>query len=205
MTHNFTFCYDFTGLQSFPELELSPLITTADWAIHSCNGKEYNFNLARIGFIFEDENGNIIPPHRLQKISQAEEKSGALHSRFTVDGELCNVRTTICKDSCTIEVIAECPLIKSDRMYVNIALPYPSHEPGGSDWLADDKHQSQLYHITEAGDAEFNESTVERNMNDMRLNVSIKAKNSRIGHRLTHKYFIKSNDEILHAFISFKQ
>jgi len=219
---NFVFDVDFTGLQSFCELyeDDVPLCTTAAWEVHSSphlnNGSPYKYNLARIGFVFEDENGDILPSFAVADIVQEkDETTGVLHSRFSVNGCECYVKTSVCAKSATITAEAESSLIKRDRMYVNIVFPYPSPEKNGSDWLSDDRHKSQLRHLgdaCEAGaaadlgvddDEEFNESKVERVIDDIRMSVGIKAKNARIGHRLVHKYFVKANGDKLWVEVRF--
>jgi len=173
-----------------------------DWIRHN----PHKFNLARIGFIFEDEKHGLMSSHVITEINQELDLyTGILHSRFSVNGVPCYVKTTICAENDILVIEAESELIANDRMYVNIALPYPSHEKNGSDWFGDKRHKSQLYHLNDHDDTNelYKKSKIERIIDDTRFSIFLSGEDVRIGHRQTHKYFIKANGTKLKAMIGF--
>jgi len=161
----------------------------------------HKYNLGRVGFVFEDERGNILSSAAISDISQELDLyTGILHSHFTVNGIKCYVKTAVCPHYDTIGIEAESELIASGKMYINIALPYPSHEKSGCEWFRDERHQSQLYHIEEG-----TSSRIERTIDDVKFNVVIRGDNILVGHRPTHKYFVKTSEKSLKVWIGFNK
>jgi len=159
----------------------------------------HKYNLGRVGFVFEDETGNILPSFAVTGVNQELDLyTGILHSHFSVNGVACYVKTAVCAESDTIAIEAESALIDNEKMYINIAFPYPSHEKSGCEWFGDEKHKSQLYHIEEG-----QSSKIERVIDDVRFSVAVKGNDIRVGHRQTHRYFIKTNGKKLNVLISF--
>jgi len=159
----------------------------------------HKYNLGKIGFVFLDSNNKILCPNAISNINQELNLyTGILSSKFSVNGTLCNVKTAVCANSDTVALEAESALIESEKMLINLAFPYPTHEISGSEWHGDERHTSNLTNITDG-------YRIERIIDDTQFCVVIKGTDIIIEQAMPHVFSIKTTGRTLSLSVTFAQ
>lgn len=105
----------------------------------------HRLHLGQIGFHLLKADGSEA---KASDITNSEQKldlwTGIIHTRFTFDGEIVNVRTSVHPTRDVLAISIESPLIESKRLSVRIAFPYGSQTMQAADWAQPEKHTSRF-------------------------------------------------------------
>lgn len=106
-------------------------------------------NLGKVGFVFLDDKNEKIAADQMTNIDQELNiYTGILTSKYDVNNTPCSVTTACDATSDTIAVAAKSTLIKNNKMFIEVAFPYPSCDKNGSDWGSVDAHNSELLQLS---------------------------------------------------------
>ena len=109
----------------------------------------HRLSLARIAFVLTHADGSAMKSSELADVEQRLDLwTGAIHSRFTMDGKTIRVTTTVHPQRDLIAVRVEAESLDPLRIAVRIAFPYggATHTGDPADWAHPDKHRTEITH-----------------------------------------------------------
>jgi hypothetical protein len=109
----------------------------------------HRLHLGRVGFRLLKADGTRARPRDLTGIEQTLDLwSGVLESRFDFEGEAVRVQT-ICHPALDVLAVrVSSPLLRGDRIGIEIRFPYGTGQPTAADWSRPDAHETR---VTELG------------------------------------------------------
>lgn len=126
------------GFVTYPTMKMPGNEAVYDWLREN----PHRYNLLRLGLRYQNR---AIPPDGLLDARQyLDLYSGILYSSFFLDGERVTV-TTAChqeKDVLAFEIHSD--LLCQGRLQAALYFPYASPDITGSDWNAQDRHQTRI-------------------------------------------------------------
>ena len=103
----------------------------------------HRLHLGQIGFVLRHADGSPATTNGLTDISQHLDLwNGEIISHFKFDGELVEVETVCDPKSDAIAVRVKSPLLKSQRLAIQIHFPYGTGEVKTADWSKPDAHET---------------------------------------------------------------
>ena len=125
----------------------------------------HRLNLGKFSFLID---GDPITPGRITEIHQTLNLwEGIIYTRYKLDGIPVGVITACHPEHDAILVEVKSPLIRENRLSVQIAFPYGNHLITGADWNAVDKH-------TTICSKQGNEAVFKRNLDKDTYEASLK-------------------------------
>ena len=106
----------------------------------------HRLHLGRLGFVLTRADGQPAGADDLRDVEQTLDLwTGALHSRFTVDGVPVAV-TTICHPSRDLVAVrVTSPLVAAKRLAVRLRFPYGTGEVTAADWAHPERHTTVVH------------------------------------------------------------
>ena len=105
----------------------------------------HRLHLGQIGFVLKHADGSLAATNDLKVIQQKLDLwNGEIISRFTFDGEPVEVRTVCDAKSDAIAVRVKSPLLKTQRLAIQIHFPYGTGETVTADWNKPEAHETTL-------------------------------------------------------------
>jgi hypothetical protein len=105
----------------------------------------HRLHLGQIGFVLKKSDGTLAQTNDLTDISQTLDLwNGKITSHFKFDGEPVDVETLCGTKSDSIAVRVKSPLIKAQRLSVQIHFPYGTGETMTADWSHPDAHKTSF-------------------------------------------------------------
>jgi hypothetical protein len=103
----------------------------------------HRLHLGQIGFVLKHADGSLATTNDLTEISQTLDLwNGEIISHFKFDGEPVKVETVCDPKLDAIAVRVQSPLLKSQRLAIQIHFPYGTGEPKTADWTKPDAHET---------------------------------------------------------------
>jgi len=103
----------------------------------------HRLHLGQIGFVLRHADGSPARTNDLTDISQTLDLwNGEIISHFKFDGEPVEVETVCDPKLDAIAVRVQSPLLKSQRLAIQIHFPYGTGEPKTADWTKPDAHET---------------------------------------------------------------
>jgi hypothetical protein len=105
----------------------------------------HRLHLGQIGFVLKHADGSLATTNDLKDISQRLDLwNGEIASHFKFDGEEVHVQTICDSKLDAIAVRVQSPLLKKNRLAIQIHFPYGTGEVKTADWDKPDAHQTGL-------------------------------------------------------------
>ena len=105
----------------------------------------HRLHLGQIGFILKHADGSLAATNDLANIEQKLDLwNGKISSHFQFDGEQVEVETVCDSKTDAIAVRVKSPLLKSQRLAIQIHFPYGTGETMTADWTKPDAHETFL-------------------------------------------------------------
>jgi hypothetical protein len=105
----------------------------------------HRLHLGQIGFVLKHANGSLATTNDLKDILQKLDLwNGEIISRFKFDGESVEVHTVCNPARDAIAVRVKSPLLKTQRLAIQIRFPYGTGEVKTADWDKPEAHQTIL-------------------------------------------------------------
>jgi hypothetical protein len=115
----------------------------------------HRLDLAQIGFVLKKSDGSLATTNDLSNVEQKLDLwNGEIISHFNFDGEPVEVETVCDPNSDAITVRVKSPLLKSQRLAIQIHFPYGTPETKTADWGQPDAHETFLSQ-PKSNEAEF--------------------------------------------------
>jgi len=121
-----------------PKNKMTPEIT---WL----RANPHRLHLGQIGFVLKHADGSLAQTNDLTDISQTLDLwDGEIISHFKFDGQPVDVETVCDPKSDAIAVNVKSPLLKSQRLAIQIHFPYGTGDVKTADWSQPDAHETTL-------------------------------------------------------------
>jgi hypothetical protein len=105
----------------------------------------HRLHLGQIGFVLKHADGSLAQTNDLTNISQTLDLwNGEIISHFDFNGQPVEVETLCDPKSDVIAVHVESPLLKSQRLAIQIHFPYGTGDVKTADWSQPDAHETSL-------------------------------------------------------------
>ena len=105
----------------------------------------HRLHLGQIGFVLRHADGSLAATNDLTDIGQRLDLwNGKIISHFKFDGEPVDVETICDSKSDALAVRVKSPLLKSQRLAIQIHFPYGTGETMTADWTKPDAHETAL-------------------------------------------------------------
>ncbi len=103
----------------------------------------HRLHLGQIGFVLKHADGSLATTNDLTDISQRLDLwDGEIVSHFKFDGELVDVETVCDPKLDAVAVRVQSPLLKSQRLAIQIHFPYGTGDVKTADWSQPDAHET---------------------------------------------------------------
>ena len=105
----------------------------------------HRLHLGQIGFVLKHADGSLVQTNDLTDISQTLDLwNGEIVSHFKFDGQPVDVETVCDPKSDAIAVYVKSPLLKSQRLAIQIRFPYGTGDVKTADWSQPGAHETTL-------------------------------------------------------------
>ena len=116
----------------------------------------HRLHLGQIGFVLKHADGSLAKTNELTDIKQHLDLwNGEIISHFKFDGEPVDVQTVCAGDSDDVSVHVKSPLLKSQRLAIQIKFPYGTGATTTADWTKPEAHKTELTYVPGSVQAQF--------------------------------------------------
>jgi hypothetical protein len=159
----------------------------------------HRLHLGQIGFVITKADGSIATAADITAIDQRLNLwTGALSSKFSVDGQPVLVRSCVHPDRNALAFRIESPMLNAGRIAIRIAFPYGSPEIDMADWKSTGRHETSCKQSDHK--AEFS-----RSLDQDRYSAMLGWTAGKLEQTAAHEFLLKPAGESAECVMCFSQ